>query len=260
MGMTMHELRLPHVRPQKDWNRVSLFCTTRHGGVSKPPYDSFNLGMNTEDFPEVVAANRSLLRQSLPSDPFWLKQVHGCHVADADVEPTQNSTQFACEADASVTSVTGRVLTILTADCLPIVLADHAGTVLGVAHAGWRGLAGGVLEACLESMRLKSPQAEKWRAWIGPGIGPTAFQVGEDVREAFEGYGADRVGMFVSDPAAKGKWFANLPALARWRLQSLGVDEIEDCGLCTMTDAQRRFFSYRRDRQTGRMATVAWLT
>lgn len=253
------EVKLPFIKPSLAWQGVKLFCTTRAGGVGQPPYDTFNLGLGAGDRPEVVLANRAILRQNVPGEPFWLKQVHGVRVVDVDDQSPSDGAGLPPEADASVTAVPGRVLAILTADCLPIVIADQQGTVLGAAHAGWRGLAGGVLESCLSAMRQKAPHANSWRAWIGPGIGPQVFQVGEDVRQAFEGHGADCEGMFQPDPRAPGKWLADLPGLARWRLSRLGVQEVEGCGLCTVTDPSNRFFSYRRDQQTGRMATIAWL-
>jgi len=253
------EVKLPLIKPSQAWTGVKVFCTTRSGGVGQAPYDTLNLGSGAGDEPEVVLANRAILRQNVPGEPFWLKQVHGVQVADADDQSLSEGAGSPPEVDAAVTSVPGRVLAILTADCLPVVIADQQGTVLGAAHAGWRGLAGGVLESCLSAMRQKVPTASGWRAWIGPGIGPQVFQVGEDVRQAFEGKGADCAGMFQPDPTAPGKWLADLPGLARWRLRALGVQEVEACGLCTVTDPANRFFSYRRDRQTGRMATIAWL-
>ena len=226
-----------------------------------PPYESFNLGMGAGEAPAIVQANRQILRTCLPSDPLWLKQVHGNVVVDADVSrpSLQDLLETPPAADASCTTKPGRVLAILTADCLPVVMADDKGTVLGVAHAGWRGLAAGVLENTLENMRQRQPHATGFRAWIGPGIGPTAFQVGEDVRLAFEGSGADRPGAFVPDPSAAGKWLADLPGLACWRLARAGVERIDLSGACTVTDPGGRFFSYRRDKTTGRMATLAWL-
>lgn len=248
------------IRPEQKWAGVNLLCTTRQGGVSQPPYDSLNLGLNSGDDIGTVLTNRKILRRLLPAEPVWLKQVHGTHVVDVDELPESSTDQQSPEADASVTSQPGRVLAILTADCLPIVISDVEGTVLGAAHAGWRGLAGGVLEACLEAMRHKAPGATAWRAWIGPGIGPEVFQVGEDVKSAFERKGAEVTGMFRLDPHASGKWLADLSALARWRLATLGVENVEDCRLCTVTDPAHRFFSYRRDGQTGRMATIAWIS
>lgn len=253
------EVRLPVIEPAHTWQGVRLFCTTRAGGVGQSPYDTFNLGLGAGEDPLVVLRNRALLRQNLPGDPLWLKQVHGSVVVDADAPGLSGAVAPAPEVDASVTNVPGRVLAILTADCLPVVLADKQGKVLGAAHAGWRGLAGGVLEACFTAMQKKSPGSSQWRAWIGPGIGSRVFQVGEDVRLAFENEGAEVPGLFIKDPAQQGKWLADLAGLARWRLARMGVQEIEDCGLCTMTDQENRFFSYRRDSQTGRLATIAWI-
>ncbi len=258
------------IHPQSPWPGVQFFCTTRAGGVGRVPFATFNLGMGVGDNVATVAENRRRLRQVVPAEPYWLRQVHGWRVMDADAgvgpqsatAPGAVSTQQGVvppEADAAITTQPGRVLAILTADCLPVVLADTEGRVLGVAHAGWRGLAGGVLEATLQAMRERCPEARAWRAWIGPGIGASAFQVGDDVREAFAGVGAELPGMFTADTQVTGKWRADLAGLARWRLVRLGVENIEICGLCTATDAAGRFYSYRRDGQTGRMATLAWI-
>jgi len=255
------------VRPTQPWPGVTVFCTTRAGGIGTPPYDTLNLGLGAGDDARIVRENRARLRPMLADEPLWLGQVHGSTVADGDAfspGPTGGATgtrpaTVPPEADAAVTTRPGRVLAILTADCLPVVIADARGSVLGAAHAGWRGLAGGVLEATLAAMRSRAPHATAWRAWIGPGIGATAFQVGDDVREAFAQAGAEEPGMFVADPGMPGKWLADLAGLACWRLQHLGVTQIESSGLCTVTDTQGRFFSYRRDGRTGRMATLAWL-
>lgn len=249
------------IQPVAPWHGVRIFSTTRAGGVGVAPYESFNLGMGAGEDPVVVQANRRILRLRLPSDPLWLNQVHGNLVIDADVTPSKLQTLLASPpaADASFTTLPGRVLAILTADCLPVVLADDRGSVLGVAHAGWRGLASGVLENTLTQMCLRQPQAKGFRAWIGPGIGPDVFQVGEEVRIAFDGHGSDQPGLFVPDPGSPGKWLADLPGLARWRLVRAGVEQVELSGACTMTDPLHRFYSYRRDKVTGRMATLAWL-
>ena len=255
------------VRPAQPWPGMTVFCTTRAGGIGTPPYDTLNLGLGAGDDARIVRENRARLRPMLAAEPFWLRQVHGSTVADGDaLSPVpsggsrgKNPATDPPEADAAVTCTPGRVLAILTADCLPVVIGDVQGRVLGAAHAGWRGLAGGVLEATLAAMRHRAPHATAWRAWIGPGIGATAFQVGDDVREAFAQAGAEEPGMFIADPATPGKWLADLAGLARWRLKRLGVTQIESSGLCTVTDTERRFFSYRRDGRTGRMATLAWL-
>ena len=253
------QVTLDLIRPKKPWNGVQLGCTTRWGGVSQPPYENFNLGLGAGEDALTVLHNRLLLRAMLPSEPCWLKQVHGCSLADADDASLFTGGQPP-EVDASVTQTPGRVLAILTADCLPVVIADLDGQVLGAAHAGWRGLAFGVLEQTLHAMQSKCPHARGWRAWIGPGIGAKSFQVGEDVRAAFEGRGAEQPGLFMRDPLDAQKWRADLAGLAVWRLKSMGVGLVENSGLCTVTDPENRFFSYRRDRQTGRMATLAWLT
>ena len=257
------------VRPTQAWPGLTLFCTTRAGGIGSSPYDTLNLGLGAGDDPGVVEVNRARLRAGLPAEPFWLRQVHGITVADADAAgpaPTPASGVWpsagpvlAPQADAAVTTTPCRVLAVLTADCLPVVLSDIDGKVLGAAHAGWRGLAGGVLEATFAAMQQRLPNARGWRAWIGPGIGATVFQVGDDVRQAFAREGADVPGMFVADPGAPGKWLADLAGLAHWRLERLGVSQIESSRLCTVTDPANRFFSYRRDGRCGRMATVAWL-
>ncbi len=256
------------VLPRTPWTGVQMFCTTRAGGVGRAPYDNFNLGLGAGDVPEVVQKNRQILRGLLPSDPVWLNQVHGVRVIDAD-DPTQCQEQDAApHADASVTSQSGRVLAVLTADCLSVVIADETGSVVGAAHAGWKGLAGGVLEAMFEQLQHKRQRKGltdgcAWRAWIGPGIGARAFQVGEDVRQAFGQDGDPSTGLFVVDPIELGKWRADLAGLAERRLSRLGILQVERAGCCTVTDlteeGAKKFFSYRRDRQTGRMATLVWL-
>jgi YfiH family protein len=251
---------LPLIQPREPWQGVRLFCTTRQGGVGQVPYDTLNLGLGAQDNPATVLENRKRLRQVVPNEPNWLKQVHGARVVDADDLRLFQEGQEPPAADASVSTTPGRVLAVLTADCLSVVLADRLGTVVGVAHAGWKGLAAGVLEATLSLMQAKRPRATDWRAWIGPGIGAQAFQVGEDVRLAFQGQGAEQPGYFVPDPLEPGKWRADLAGLACWRLAQMGVALVENSGLCTVNDPKRQFFSYRRDRQTGRMATLAWLT
>ena len=252
-------MKLNFIRPQTPWSGVQLGCTTRWGGVGQPPYDNFNLGLGAGEDIQTVLHNRARLRALLPSEPCWLTQVHGNAVADADGIAFFSEGHPPPEVDACVTQTPGKVLAILTADCLPVVLADLDGQVLGAAHAGWRGLAAGVLEQTLLAMQSKYPQARGWQAWIGPGIGAKNFQVGEDVRAAFAGHGADQPGLFVRDPADAQKWLADLAGLAVWRLKRMGVEQVENSGLCTVSDQASQFFSYRRDRQTGRMATLAWL-
>uniref|UniRef100_UPI00333FFB2A peptidoglycan editing factor PgeF n=1 Tax=Castellaniella defragrans TaxID=75697 RepID=UPI00333FFB2A len=235
------------------WSGVRYFCSTRAGGFSAPPWDGLNLGLHVGDEPQAVQRNRALLGGGLPADPLWLDQVHGIEVCDADAW-TDGGTP---RADAAVTTRRDRPLAILTADCLPVVLADAGGCVLGVAHAGWRGLAAGVLENTLARMRPKAPRDSRWRAWIGPAIGQASFEVGPEVREAFAGADPALATFFVGRPGSD-RWLADLAAIARHRLRAAGVEQIECSGHCTYQDT-RRFYSYRRDARTGRQATIAWL-
>ncbi|MBV7482073.1 peptidoglycan editing factor PgeF [Bordetella sp. BOR01] len=235
------------------WPGIRYFCTTRGGGAGVAPHDTLNLGLRAGDEPGTVLENRRRVRAAVPSDPLWLRQVHGSDVVDAD----RASADEELAADASVTAARGRVLAIMAADCLPVLITDLDGTVVGAAHAGWRGLAGGVLERTLDSLRAKAPGALGWRAWVGPGIGPGAFEVGADVRAAFEPDGPDALAHFMPRPGVPGKWLADLPALALLRLRRAGVEDPQASGLCTVSDPGR-FFSYRRDGVTGRMALLAW--
>lgn len=237
------------IRP--DWPapaQVRALSTTRSGGVSLPPYNSLNLGVHVGDQPADVAANRAVLRDVLPGEPCWLNQVHGTRVVDAahpDGVP---------DADAVVSRSAGAVCVVMTADCLPVLLCDHAGSVVGAAHAGWRGLQGGVIEATVAAMQV--PPSEVI-AWLGPAIGPAAFEVGDEVRAAFVADAAAAALAF-QPSATPGKWLADIYLLARQRLQVLGVNSVSGGDLCTVTDRQR-FFSYRRDGVTGRMASLIWL-
>lgn len=259
---------IPLLRPQTHWPGVQAFCTTRAGGVGTAPYDTLNLGLGAGDDPQVVLENRRRLGLLIPAEPAWLKQVHGIRVVDADDAELFAPQALAPEADAAVTCRPGRVLAVLTADCLSVVMADAQGTVLGSAHAGWKGLAAGVLEATLGQMRHQQPLATGWRAWIGPGIGAASFQVGADVKEAFSEELALQPDLCAPDPHESDKWRLDLAGLARLRLVRMGVSHIEMSGYCTVKHMTQRpgtdqcaptFFSYRRDRQTGRMATLAWL-
>jgi len=252
------ETSFPVVRPQKVWPRVQAFCTTRVGGVGDAPFDTLNLGLGAGDLQQTVLANRRLLRHLLPSEPVWLQQVHGVRVVDADDPTIYANDHLTPEADASVTTHPERVLAVLTADCLSVVLSDDQATVLGAAHAGWKGLAAGVLEETLALMRQKQPHARHWRAWIGPGIGAASFQVGADVLEAFSTELSAQPSLCSTDPSAAERWRLDLAGLAQVRLEKMGVTEIEQSDSCTFTNP-KQFFSYRRERQTGRMATVAWL-
>lgn len=236
------------------WAGVNYFCTTRAGGVGVAPHDTLNLGRRAGDNPDAVAENRRRVRAAVPSEPLWLRQVHGSEVVDAD----QPDVPEEPAVDASVTARPGRVLAIMVADCLPVVIADARGQVLGAAHAGWRGLAGGVLEHTLAAMRAKAPQASDWRAWVGPGIGPREFEVGQDVLDAFVADDPACRRYFTPRPGIAGKWLADLAGLADFRLRRAGVQEVSLSGICTVTQADR-YFSYRRDGETGRMALLAWL-
>ncbi len=226
---------------------VVAFTTLRHGvGASQPPFDDFNLGSRCGDDAEVVRRNRAALVEhfGLPAPPRWLRQVHGRAVAiEPDDEP---------EADAAVTRTSGVVLAILTADCLPVVLAARDGSEVAVAHAGWRGLAGGVLEATLAAMTT-SPRDVI--AWLGPAAGPDAYEIGPDVYDAFVPGQPQAESAFVA--TRPGHWRVDLYALARQRLVAAGAGDVRGGGLCTISDTDR-FFSHRRDQRTGRMATIAW--
>jgi YfiH family protein len=233
-----------------DWpapTNVRAVQTTRIGGVSAGPYASLNLGDHVGDDPAAVAQNRALLRINLPADPVWLKQVHGNAVVDAD------SAGGVPEADASVARKPGTVCAVMTADCLPLLLCDEAGTVVAAAHAGWRGLAGGVVEAAVRAINVAP---ERLLVWLGPAIGPQTFEVGEDVRQAFLSHHAGAVQAFA--PHGDGKWLADIYLLARQRLALLGVSRVYGGGLCTYSDSER-FYSYRRNGATGRMASLIWL-
>lgn len=240
------------------WPGVRAVVTTRAGGVSKPPYGSLNLGTHVGDDPAAVAENRARLRAALPGDPLWLEQVHGVHVVDADAWAGRGG-HAVPRADAAFTRSPGRVLAIMTADCLPVVIAADDASVLAVAHAGWRGLVAGVLEQTVAHLDVARPAA--LRAWIGPAIGPGAFEVGEEVRQAFLRQDAQAGDAFAPASPAAGsapKWMADLPALAELALRRTGVTVVEHSGLCSVAQSTQ-FFSYRRDGQTGRFATLAWL-
>ncbi|MBD9367295.1 peptidoglycan editing factor PgeF [Xanthomonas sp. XNM01] len=235
---------------------VVAFTTLRHGaGVSQPPRDSFNLGGRCGDAPDAVRANRQALQRDLglPSAPHWLRQVHGTGVLRVDGPPAGDDEEP--EADAAVTSTAGTVLAILTADCLPVVLAAADGSEVGAAHAGWRGLAAGMLEATVAAMRTPPVQL---LAWLGPAAGPQAYEIGEEVHAAFVDRDPDAAAAFVA--TRPGHWRVDLYALARRRLVAAGLvpSAIHGGDLCTISDPSR-FFSHRRDQVTGRIATLAWI-
>ncbi|MBU3621605.1 peptidoglycan editing factor PgeF [Polynucleobacter sp. CS-Odin-A6] len=239
---------------------IQAFCTTRAGGVSMPPFDSLNLGLNSGDDPEIVLKNRTILSRTIPSDPIWLKQVHGTSVSTPDSRKLSAAGPF--EADASVSNIPNEVLAVLAADCMPVLFASHGGDVIGAAHAGWRGLSGGVLENTIHAMCALSPglSPRDISAWMGPAIGPTAFEVGEDVLQAFASQGqATLAKVFIPIVGKAGKYLANLYLLAQDRCSSLGIKHIDGGEFCTFSD-QERFFSYRRDQKTGRFATLIWIS
>lgn len=235
--------------------RVRAFTSLRTGaGVSAPPFDSFNLGNQGPDGDDrrVVAANRAELvrRFGLPSLPHWLCQVHGVEVVRVTHSTPASPPPV---ADAAVTAAAGAVLAILSADCLPVLFAAGDGAEVGAAHAGWRGLAGGVLERTIAAMQTPP---EMLLAWLGPAAGPRRYEVGQEVFDAFTGSDPSARAAFV--PTRRGHWRADLYALARARLAAAGVRRVYGGGLCTIGDAGR-FFSHRRDRRSGRMASLVWL-
>ncbi len=234
-----------------DWpapHGVHALMTTRRGGVSAGAYTSLNLATHVGDEAQAVTANRHRLRHALglPSEPAWLEQVHGIGVT---VLPRKG----AGAADAAVSFARGQVCAVLVADCLPVILAGRAGDRVGIAHAGWRGLAAGVVEATVQAL---GSEPGSLIAWLGPSIGPDAFEVGQEVRDAFVGRDPGAADAF--RPGREDRCLADLPALARRRLAAAGVAEVYGGGLCTHDDPAR-FFSYRRDGATGRMAALAWL-
>jgi YfiH family protein len=248
----------PHfIKP--DWPapaNVLALSTTRYGGCSTAPYVSFNLGQHVGDSEDAVATNRAQLVEALPEGVTlsWLSQVHGTAVVEAacgDHTP---------EADAQWSRKTGVACTVLTADCLPVLLCSTGGDVVAAAHAGWRGLQTGVLEATAHTMDTRP---EELLAWLGPAIGPDAFEVGPEVREAFLSV-ANPTSLsavdacFTPSSDRPGHWFADLYALARIRLHALGITRISGGDCCTHTDRER-FYSYRRDGETGRMASLILL-
>ena len=235
-----------------DWPapaRVRAVTTTRQGGVSQGRYASMNPADHVDDDPQAVAENRQRLLQllNLPAAPVWLRQVHGVAVVDAAVAGASPA------ADAAYSRQPGVVCAVLTADCLPVLLTDTAGDCVAAIHAGWRGLAAGVIEQAVAAMGLPG---ERLLAWLGPAIGPQAFQVGGEVRDAFLAHDQAAAAAFSQDP--DGAWFADLYRLARQRLAEYGVTKVYGGGCCSFNDAEH-FFSYRRDGATGRMASLIWL-
>ncbi len=230
---------------------VRALSTHRFGGVSAPPYASLNLGDHVGDSPAAVAENRRRLKEAagLPEEPAWLKQVHGVTVLDLDADAGNGGQRS--PADACFTRQ-GRVCAILTADCLPILLASETGDLVAAAHAGWRGLAAGVIEATVRALEVPP---DTLMGWLGPAIGPDNFEVGAEVREALLRQDPEAKAAFT--PNARGRFMADLPQLARRRLAAAGIGRIYGGGECTHEDADR-YFSHRRDGTTGRQATLIW--
>jgi YfiH family protein len=227
---------------------VRALQTTRAGGVSHGLWASLNLGDHVGDDPGAVAANRAAVRRLLPAEPAWLRQVHGTVAVDA-----AQGTKMP-EADAAWTRRPDCVCVVMTADCLPVLFCDRAGSVVAAAHAGWRGLLAGVLESTVAAMGVAPGEL---LAWLGPAIGPRRFEVGDEVRTAFAAGDAGAV-TFFRPGGVPGKWLCDLPALAQRRLAACGVRDVAGGDECTVGDPDR-YFSFRRDGTTGRMATMIWL-
>ena len=225
---------------------IRACVTTRAGGVSLAPFDSFNLGDHVGDDPVDVAHNRQRLTHIFDVQPAWLSQVHGVVVAPANPEQI-------IEADASWTATPGIACTVMTADCLPALFCDRAGTRVAAAHAGWRGLAAGVLEAAAQSLNV---EPQDILVWLGPAIGPKVFEVGGEVRDVFIGDMPQAVAAFVPSVNA-GRYMADIYELARMRLARCGITAVYGGGFCTVTDP--RFYSYRRSPRTGRFASLVWI-
>jgi len=240
----------PHDWIVPDWPApigVKSLITTRNGGVSTGAYASFNLGLRSGDDEGAVYANRMQLRRYLPQEPKWLRQVHGSRVVAAD------GMSDVPAADASIARQPGTVCVVMIADCMPVLLCDEAASVVGIAHAGWRGLASGIVE---NTVRATGVAPNKLLAYLGPAIGPLAFEVGADVRDAF--IAADDAAARAFKPHREHKWLADLFQLARQHLTRCGITRIFGGGLCSYTD-NTRFYSYRRDQNSGRMAALIWL-
>jgi len=238
-----------------DWQvpgHINAVCTTRTGGFSKPPFDGLNVGAHVQDDPESVLKNRLWLKNALhlPAEPCWLEQVHGVEVINAD-RHVQSEPPV---ADAAVSHKDNVVLGVMTADCLPVVLCEPEKRIIGIAHGGWRGLAGDILRHTVAAMNCEPVGIT---AWLGPAIGPQCFEVGDDVWDAFVARDWQMAQFFSATPDQK--FLADIYAIARRQLQSLGVQTVTGGEFCTMTDRER-FYSYRRDGNTGRMATLVWMT
>ena len=242
-----------------DWPAPANVCsliTTRLGGVSQGCFSSLNLGDHVGDDLIAVQANRTILRDWVSATPVWLNQVHGtCGVDAAQVSVDSLSASLPPPADASFSREAGVGCLVMTADCLPVLFCDDSGSVVAAAHAGWRGLLAGVLESTIAAMGCSG---EQLMAYLGPAIGPERFEVGDEVRSAFVALNEASAQAFKPSPLATGKWLADIYLLARQRLSGQGVTRVFGGNFCTVSDAER-FFSYRRDGQTGRMASLIWL-
>ena len=233
---------------------VRVITTLRGGdGVSPPPFDRFNLGLRCGDDPALASENRDRLARwlALPSAPHWLRQVHGTDVLRVQSAPTPGDDEP--EADAALTGQPGVVLAILTADCLPVVLAADDGREIAAAHAGWRGLAAGMLETTVAAM---TTPPSRLRAWLGPAAGPAAYEVGDEVRDAFLAVAPAAASAFRA--TRPGHWHVDLYELARQRLARAGLTAVHGGDRCTISEPEA-FFSHRRDGRSGRMATLAWI-
>lgn len=233
-----------------DWpapTNVRACVTTRSGGVSQGTYAELNLGMHVGDDPQAVARNRALLAEHLDCQVTWLNQVHSC-----DVVPTNQQT---LTADGVYSTVAKQAACVMSADCLPVLFCDQQGTVVAAAHAGWRGLLNGVLESTATAMQVAPTEII---AWLGPAIGPTAFEVGPEVQQAFVAKQAEAVQAFTASARA-GYWYADIYQLARLRLAAFGITAVYGGDWCTVTDPEQRFFSYRKQAVTGRFASLVWL-
>jgi len=241
-----------------DWDapvNIKSFVTTRQGGCSASPYESFNLGSHVEDDQLCVINNRKILSQSLPSEPVWLNQIHSNIIVAAD------TAQAGCDADGSYTIKKNVVSAVLTADCLPVLVCTRQGDAVAALHAGWRGLLNGILEqGVLDLLRVSGHQAKDCLIWFGPAIGAKCFEVGEEVRQAFidKAEFKDKIDQcFI--PLNKGTYLANIVKLAQYRLSQIGVENFSGGDYCTYNDKEN-FYSYRRDGVTGRMASLIWIT
>ncbi|EEF15690.1 hypothetical protein AM202_0505 [Actinobacillus minor 202] len=242
---------MTHISPQ--WHapkQVHGFTTVRIGGVSLPPFDSLNLGDHVNDNPQDVAQNRALLveRFKLPQAPLYLTQTHSTRVIELPYDGEN------LEADAAYTNQANQVCLVMTADCLPVLFYNKQGNEVAAAHAGWRGLCDGILEETVAKFQCPASDIS---AWLGPAIGENAFQVDEEVIKQFCAVDPQAQEAFRPDPTASGKFLGNLYQIAKQRLNKLGITQITGGEHCTYTESDK-FFSYRRDKQTGRMATLIW--